>query len=242
MVVRLHKHMALCGIDSRRRCEDLIVQGRVSVNGVVATKLGTCIDPDKDRIFVDGKEIFPAPGFIYYALNKPAGFVVTMKDSHGAATVMDIMKDIKERIFPVGRLDRDTRGLLLFTNDGQLANRLMHPRYHLEKEYLATIKRELERHNLRWLKKGIVLEGKKTLAATVDIYRKMRHSVVYRLVIREGRKRQIRRMFKAVGHPVTDLKRVGIGPIRLGRLAQGEYRLLTLREIRALKKAVNPHK
>ncbi len=237
MQVRLQKYMASCGVAARRKCETLIRQGRVSVNGHVITELGTRIDPDKDIVSLDGKLLSPPPDFVYYALNKPIGVVVTASDSHGLPTVLQLLSNIPERIFPVGRLDRDTEGLLLLTNDGELANRLMHPRYHLEKEYLVTVAREVDEHNLRWLRKGIMIDGKRTLRAQIQCVRRSRGFVRYRVVIREGRKRQLRRMFKSVGHPVVALKRVVIGPIRLGRLHTGDFRHLTQKEIRNLKRA-----
>jgi len=234
---RLQKYLASCGLASRRKCEELISQGRVSVNGAAIRQLGTCVDPAKDVIVVDGREIKSAGPFVYYALNKPEGIVVTVSDSHGAPTVMDILQGVPERVFPVGRLDRDTEGLLLLTNDGELAHRLMHPRYHLEKEYLVTVSREVKEHNLHWLRKGIPLEGRVTKPAEISIFRKERRHVRYKVVISEGRKRQIRQMFKTVGHPVLALKRVAIGPIRLGMLPLGQYRSLNQKEIRLLREA-----
>jgi 23S rRNA pseudouridine2605 synthase len=235
--VRLHKFLASCGIASRRKCEELILQKKVSVNGILITQMGTCIDPEKDRVHVGGKLVNLPPKHVYYALNKPEGYVVTMSDSHGTPMVTELLKDVKERVFPVGRLDMDTEGLLLLTNDGELANRLMHPRYHLEKEYIVCVRKELNEHNLRWLHKGVVIDEKPTLPARIEILKRDRSHVRYRIIIREGRKRQIRRMFKAVGHPVLSLRRVAIGPVTLGRLPLGQYRSLTRREVTALKSA-----
>ncbi|MBN1902705.1 rRNA pseudouridine synthase [Candidatus Sumerlaeota bacterium] len=233
--VRLQKYLASCGIAARRKCEELILQKKVSVNGVVITQMGTCIDPEKDKVRVNGKLATLSPERVYYALNKPEGYVVTMSDSHGAPMVTQLLKNVKERIFPVGRLDMDTEGLLLLTNDGELANRLMHPRFHLEKEYIVTVKKELSEHSIRWLKKGILIDSKPTLPAKIDLLSRKRNDTHYSIIIREGRKRQIRRMFKAIGHPVIALKRVAIGPVILGRLPLGQYRSLTRKEIAALK-------
>jgi pseudouridine synthase len=235
--IRLQKFLASCGIASRRKCEELIQQKRVSVNGIFITQMGTCIDPEKDQVRVNGKLVALPPKPVYYALNKPEGYVVTMSDSHGMPMITELIKDVKERVFPVGRLDLDTEGLLLLTNDGELANRLMHPRYHLEKEYIVSVKKELDQHNLRWVKKGVVIDDKPTLPARIELFRKDRSFVRYRIIIREGRKRQIRRMFKAVGHPVMSLKRVAIGAVTLGRLPKGQYRPLTRKEIADLKSA-----
>lgn len=236
---RLQKYLASCGIASRRKCEELISLGAVSVNGKVVTQMGTCVDPENDKVFVNGRQVSLAEKLVYYALNKPAGYVVTASDSHGALTVMDLIKEIPERVFPVGRLDLDSEGLLILTNDGELANKMMHPRYHLEKEYLATVRREVNDHNLNWLRKGIFIEGRITQPATIELIRNERQHVRYRVIIREGRKRQIRQMFKSVGHPVLALKRVAIGPIQLAKLPLGKYRSLTHHEILLLRGALS---
>jgi len=237
MSERLHKYMARCGVAARRKCEILIAEGRVTVNGNTVTSMGITVDPRTDRVTVDGKTIQPPHRYVYFALNKPAGVVVTASDSHGVKTVLDIMEEVTERIFPVGRLDLDTEGLLLLTNDGELANRLMHPRYHLEKEYHACVTQQVNDHNLRWLSRGIVIDGKRTIPARIRLRRKGGKNWCYQVIIREGRKRQIRRMFRAVGSPVQYLKRMAIGPVRIGRLKTGEYRPLTKKEIRDLKQA-----
>ncbi len=238
MPVRLHKFMADCGVAARRKCEELISSGRVSVNGLILTLPGTTVDPEKDTVLVDGKPIAIPEKLEYYALNKPVGVVVTVSDSHGAPTVMDLMADIGTRIFPVGRLDQDTDGLLIMTNDGLMANRMMHPRYHLEKEYLVTVARELPERSMRYLCRGIILDGTMTQPAALELSGMGRNQVRYRMVIREGRKRQIRRMFKAIGHEVLRLRRISIGPVKLGRLDTGEFRPLSRVEIAALKDAL----
>ncbi|HOR65044.1 MAG TPA: pseudouridine synthase [Candidatus Sumerlaeota bacterium] len=235
---RLQKYLASCGIASRRKCEELIASGCICVNGKTVTQMGISVDPEKDKVLVNGRQVFPAEKMVYYALNKPAGYVVTVSDSHGTPTVMDLMKDVVERVFPVGRLDLDSEGLLILTNDGELANKMMHPRYHLEKEYIVTVRREVNDHNLRWLRKGILLDGKLTQSATVDLIRNERHHARYRVIIKEGRKRQIREMFKSVGHPVLALKRVAVGPIQLAKLPLGKYRSLTRQEIQMLRSAL----
>ena len=235
MLIRLQKYLAWCGIASRRKCEELILEGKISVNGRIVTEMGIRIDPDNDRVLMDGKAVIPPKRFVYFALNKPPGVVVTASDSHGLPIVLDLMQGVKERIFTIGRLDLDTEGLLLLTNDGELANRIMHPRFHLEKEYIVTVYKPVSEHNLRWLRKGIMVDGKLTQPAEIRMVEMKHRFVHYKVLLREGRKRQIRLMFKAVGHPVTALKRVAIGPIRLGKLPLGQYRPLSHKEILMLK-------
>ena len=235
MLIRLQKYLASCGIASRRKCEELILEGRVFVNGAPATRLGSRVDPEKDRVNLDNRPVEQPQRFVYYALNKPPGVAVTASDSHGLPIALELLKGVKERVFSIGRLDLDTEGLLLLTNDGELAHRIMHPRYHLEKEYIVTVARPVSEHDLRWLRKGIRIEGKPTQAATIELVEKKHSFIRYKILIREGRKRQIRLMFKAVGHPVINLRRVAIGPIRLGKLPQGQYRPLSHREILLLK-------
>jgi 23S rRNA pseudouridine2605 synthase len=236
MQIRLQKFLASCGVAARRKCELLISSGSVTVNGETVTLPGTSIDPAKDKICVDGKDV-SLEKYVYYALYKPIGVVVTASDSHGVTTYLDIVPDIKERVFSVGRLDLDTEGLLILTNDGELANRLMHPKYHLPKEYLVTVRRQVNEHDMRYLKKGIKLEGKITQPADVVLMKKGRGFARYRVIIREGRKRQIRKMFEAVRHPVMALKRGAVGPVTLGKLHKGEYRPLTRSEVKALRTA-----
>jgi pseudouridine synthase len=235
MLIRLQKYLAWCGIASRRKCEELIRERRISVNGRIVTEMGTRVDPDKDQVLMDRKAVTPPKRFVYFALNKPAGVVVTASDSHGMPIALDLMKGVKERIFTIGRLDLDTEGLLLLTNDGELANHIMHPRFHLEKEYVVTVYKPVSEHNLRWLRKGIMVEGKLTQPAEIRMVEMKHRFVHYKVIICEGRKRQIRLMLKAVGHPVIALKRVAIGPIRLGKLPLGQYRPLSQKEILMLK-------
>ncbi len=234
-MLRLQKYLAWCGIASRRKCEELIHEGRISVNGRMVTEMGTRVNPGKDQVLMDGRPVNPPKRFVYYALNKPAGVLVTASDSHGLPIALDLMKGVKERIFTIGRLDLETEGLLLLTNDGELANRIMHPSFHLEKEYVVTVHKPVNDHDLRWLRKGIMVDGKVTQPAEIQMTHMKHGFVSYKVILREGRKRQIRLMFKAVGHPVTALKRVAIGPIRLGMLPLGQFRPLSLKEVRLLK-------
>ena len=229
---RLQKSLARAGFGSRRVCDDLIADGLVTVNGEVA-QLGRRIHPDRYRVEVDGVLIGVRPGLVHYLLNKPAGVVTTASDTHGRPTVVELVP-AEPRVFPVGRLDLDTEGLLLLTNDGDLANRVAHPSHGVEKEYLAEVDGEPSRAALRRLREGIELDDGLTAPARVAVV----SPGLVRLTIHEGRNRQVRRMLDAVGHPVQRLIRTRIGPISDRRLAPGEWRLLTTDELRALERAV----
>ena len=228
---RVQKILARAGVASRRAVEDLIAQGRVRVNGVVA-ELGDRADADTDRIEVDGALIGLRADTVWYLLNKPAGVVTTASDPQGRTTVVDLVPD-DVRVFPVGRLDADTEGLLLLTNDGDATHRLTHPRYGVEKEYLAHVTGRPSRGAIRRLREGVELDDGMTAPATASTVA----PDVVRLVIHEGRNRQVRRMCEAVGHPVVRLVRVRIGPIRDQHLGPGEWRALNPDEIRALERA-----
>jgi 23S rRNA pseudouridine2605 synthase len=228
---RLQKILARAGLGSRRTCEDLIASGAVTINGREAT-LGDKADPEVDHIEVDGVRIGVQPGLIYYLLNKPAGVVTTAADTHGRPTVTELVPD-DPRVFAVGRLDQDTEGLLLLTNDGDLAQRLAHPSFGIEKEYLAEVEGVLSRADLRRLREGIELEDGITAPTKVALV----EPTVVRLTLHEGRKRQVRRMCEAVGHPVVRLVRTRIGPLADRSMAPGEWRELKLDEVRALERA-----
>ena len=237
---RVQKILSAAGIASRRLSEDLITQGRVSVNGRVA-ELGTKADPGRDEIKVDGRRIRVEQRRIYILLNKPRGYVTTRSDPQGRPTVMDLMKRVREYVYPVGRLDYDSEGLLLLTNDGELAARLTHPRHEVERIYEARIKGVPDAHELERLAKGIVIEGRRTSRARVSVAH-MRETpggpqAVIEIAIHEGRQRQVRKMFDAVGHPVVRLRRIAIGPISDEQLPTGRYRELTPRELSALRRA-----
>ena len=226
---RLQKVLAALGWGSRRACEELIAAGRVTVNGEKAV-LGRRVDPQHDLIEVDGAPVGARPGLVHYLLNKPAGVVSTAKDPHGRRTVVDLVP-AEPRVFPVGRLDADTEGLLLVTNDGELANRVAHPRHGVAKEYLATVAGgPVSPAAIRRLREGVELEDGPTAPAKVS----QPEPGVLRITIHEGRNRQVRRMCDAVGHPVTRLVRTRIGPLRDHRLAPGTWRPLTLGEVRQL--------
>jgi len=233
-VERLQKFLAAAGIASRRKCEELVGQGRVTVNEQVAT-LGATVDPQRDRIAVDGVPVSRPKRHTYLLLNKPAGYVTTAKDEWGRSTVLDLVRDVPERVFPVRRLDKDTEGLLLLTNDGELAHRLTHPRYELEKEYLALVRGRPPEGALERLRRGVEIEGRLTAPAKVELVREEKGLSWLRITLHEGRKRQVRLMCRAVGHPVERLIRVRLGPLTLGDLRPGEHRRLTPREAERLK-------
>jgi 23S rRNA pseudouridine2605 synthase len=227
---RLQKILAQAGLGSRRACEELIAEGRVRVNGEVAT-LGTRADPETDAIEVDGARIGVAQGLVHYLLNKPAGVVTTASDPQRRPTVVGLVP-AEPRVFPVGRLDADTEGLLLLTNDGELAHRLTHPSYGVDKEYLADVEGRPSRGAVRRLREGVELDDGPTAPAKVSLVGD--HTL--RITIHEGRNRQVRRMCEAVGHPVRRLVRVRIGPLSDRQLAPGTWRALTVDEVRALER------
>lgn len=229
---RLQKVLARLGFGSRRACEELIADGRVTVDGTVA-ELGRRVDVDTDTVAVDGAPVGVKPDLVHYLLNKPAGVITTADDPQGRPTVVDLVP-AEPRIFPVGRLDGDTEGLLLLTNDGQLAHRLTHPSFGVEKEYLAHVRGEPSRAALRGLRDGIVLDDGPTAPARVSTV----DPSLLRITIHEGRNRQVRRMCEAVGHPVRRLVRTRIGPIVDPKLAPGEWRTLGRDEVRSLEVAV----
>jgi 23S rRNA pseudouridine2605 synthase len=229
--VRLQKVLAQAGLGSRRSAEELIAAGRVRVNGKTA-RLGARVEREHDLVEVDGVPVPVNPDFVYYLLNKPGGVITTATDTHGRPTVVGLVP-AHPRVFPVGRLDQATEGLLLLTNDGGLAHRLTHPRFGVEKEYLAEVEGEPSRGALRRLREGVELDDGLTAPARIALVAPN----LVRLSIHEGRKRQIRRMCEAVGHPVVRLVRTRIGPITDHRLAPGRWRTLDLDEVRALEQA-----
>ena len=235
MAMRLQKYLALCGVASRRAAEEMIAAGRVRVNGKKITRMGVLVDPAADMVEVDNRPVRPAQKYEYILLYKPEGCVTTMKDPYGRPTVKDLVRDTGARVFPVGRLDRDTSGLLLLTNDGELANRLTHPSYGIEKEYLARVKDLPSRETQQRLAAGVMLADGMTAPAKVRLVKGGRPTSLLSLTLKEGRNRQVRRMLEAVNHPVVSLKRVRLGPLTLKGLRRGEWRRLTAQEVKALK-------
>lgn len=234
-MIRLNKFLADAGVASRRGSDVLIRSGRVTVNGLVPYDIGVKVDPGVDRVALDDNEVTLIRTYVYGMLNKPAGCVTTVTDTHGRTTVMDYLKDIPQRVFPVGRLDFDTEGLLLITNDGDLSQALSHPRFKVEKEYLVTVRGSPTSAHLERLESGIVIEGRLTAPAEVALVSQKSGRTRLRVTIREGRKRQIRYMFRALGYHVERLIRVRIGPVTLDDLKPGTWRFLTGVEISSLK-------
>lgn len=231
---RLQKVLARAGLGSRRKCEQLITSGRVEVNGVKVTELGTKVSL-QDAITVDGRPI-SLERKVYLMFHKPKGVITSLRDPEGRKTISDYLKDIPERVYPVGRLDYDSEGLLLLTNDGDFANRMTHPRFAVPRTYLATVKGVPHGSLLEKLARGIELEDGMTAPAEVDyhdIAEDQTRSVIS-ITIREGRNRQVRRMFEAIRHPVIRLKRIEFGPLTLQGLARGKYRPLTEQEVELL--------
>ena len=229
--IRLQKVLAQAGLGSRRVCEDLIERRRVRVNGEIAD-LGRRVHPEVDVVEVDGAQIGVRPGLVHYLLNKPAGVITTASDTHGRPTVVELVP-AEPRVFPVGRLDGDTEGLLLLTNDGDLAHRLTHPSYGVDKEYLVEVEGNPHRGVVRRLREGVELDDGITAPAKVAVL----GDHLLRITIHEGRNRQVRRMCEAVGTPVVRLVRTRIGPLSDRTLAPGEWRALTQDEVRALERA-----
>ncbi len=237
---RLQKYLARCGVASRRRAEALITGGLVAVNGQVITELGFKVEPGRDRVTVAGRAVSPVDEKIYLMLNKPKGYLTSNRDTHGRRTVLDLLPAGLPRVFPVGRLDYNTTGLLLLTNDGELAFALTHPSHEVKKVYRALVKGVPGQAALEKLRSGVRLEDGITLPAEVDIIEAKAGNAILRIGLREGRKREVRRMCQAVGHPVLELARVALGPLELGDLPPGHYRRLTAEEIRALEEVAQP--
>ena len=240
--VRLQKILSLAGIASRRSAERFIEAGRVSVNGHVVTRLGSRADPDRDDVRVDGRRIGRAERRRYLLVNKPTGFVTTRHDPQRRRTVLDLVPRVREYVYPVGRLDYDSEGLLLLTNDGDLAERLTHPRHGVERVYEAVVRGVPSATTLRRLAAGVVVDGRRTTPALVRLLgghsSRRQNQARVRMTLREGRNRQVRRMFESMGHEVLRLRRVQLGPIRASGLKAGEARELSQAEVRALRRAV----
>ncbi|MED1793895.1 pseudouridine synthase [Brevibacillus nitrificans] len=236
---RLQKVLAHAGVASRRHCEELIVQGHVQVNGKVVRELGTKVDPQADQILVHGRPI-QTEQHVYLMLHKPTGVITSVSDPRGRRVVTDLLKGIKERVYPVGRLDYDTSGLLLLTNDGELANRLAHPSYEIDKVYRAWVKGVPSPDKVKRLATGISLEDGMTSAGEARLLKTApaRDKALVELTIHEGRNRQVRRMCDAIGHPVLTLERIRLGFLTLEGLSAGQYRPLTSAEVEKLKQGL----
>ena len=234
MLERLQKILSGAGAASRREAESFIVAGRVAVNGAVITELGSKADPDKDRITLDGKPIKAKKERLYLLLYKPSGYVTTRKDPEGRPVVTDLLQGLEERVYPVGRLDYNTEGLLLLTNDGEWANRLAHPRHEVEKEYLVKVRGGVTTDQVTHLADGVDLDDGRTAPAKVRLVHETDRNSRLLITIHQGRYRQVRRMCEAVGLTVASLKRTRYGFLELGDLKPGEFRRLTLQEARKM--------
>jgi 23S rRNA pseudouridine2605 synthase len=236
-VERLQKILSQAGVASRRASEQLMLVGRVSVNGATVRELGTKADPGRDDIRVDGRRVKIAAHHRYILLNKPRGYVTTRSDPEGRPTVLDLLGRVREYVYPVGRLDYDSDGLLLLTNDGDLAARLTHPRHGVSRVYEALVLGFPDAHDLKRLGRGVPIDGRSTQPALVKVLRTRGEGAVLEITVREGRNRQVRRMCEAIGHPVSQLTRVAIGPLRDPRLKPGYWRDLESAEIARLQAA-----
>lgn len=234
---RLQKYMARCGVASRRKCEEIILSGRVKIDGEVVRELGVKVCAGKEKVEVDGKVITIEEKKVYIALNKPVGYLSSVTDDRGRKTILDLVK-VEERIYPVGRLDYDTSGLILLTNDGDIYNKIIHPRVDKNKVYIAEVKGIMQDDAIRAFEDGIDIGDYITAPGTCNVLKinnKKALSTV-KITIHEGKNRQVRRMCDAVNHPVVSLKRISVGPIELGKLEEGKWRYLTDKEVELLEK------
>jgi 23S rRNA pseudouridine2605 synthase len=234
-LVRINKFLADSGICSRRKADELIQEGKVEINGSIIAEPGVKIDPENDIVLVEGKKVLSHTKKVYIILNKPCGVISSVKDQFGRKTVMDYVKEVKVRLFHIGRLDYDTSGLILLTNDGEIAEKLMHPRHIVDKVYLAKIKGTPSLDEMKLFEQGLMIEGIKTAPASIEILKNYGSSTDVKITIHEGRNRQIRKMCDCIGHTVLSLKRISIGNISLGNLKEGTYRKLTESEVNYLK-------
>ena len=234
-MIRLNKYLALCGVASRRNADDIILSGKVKVNDKLVLELGVQVDEDSDVVTVMSKPVQMLEKHTYLMLNKPKGYITTAQDDRGRKTVLDLIK-CDARVFPIGRLDRNTEGLLLLTTDGDLANILMHPKNEIGKTYIAKVEGAVSDYNIETLKEGVVIDDQKTGKAIVKILEKKPKFTIVEITIFEGRNRQVRKMFDAIYRRVLELKRIKIGDLELGDLTVGQTRKLTTRELAYLKK------
>lgn len=236
--VRLQKYLAQCGVASRRKAEQLIASGRVAVDGAIVTGMGIKVDPAHQRITFDGAPLRQRQQKEYYLLNKPKGYVTTASDPQGRPIVTGLIRNSSARLFPVGRLDIDTHGALILTNDGELAQKIQHPSHEVKKTYEALVEGRPNNRKLLELADGIDLEGRRTSPAHLAVLEAGSRTTRVRVIIHEGRKRQVRKMFEAVGHRVIDLKRTSYGGLQLGTLPEGGYRRLTPKDLKKIFKNI----
>lgn len=233
--MRLQKYLAVSGVASRRNAEKMILDGRVAVNGMIVTEMGVQVDEAVDVVLVDGLPVHPETEKHYIAYNKPLGEVTTVSDPEGRATVMDRFRDYPVRLFPVGRLDYDSEGILLLSNDGEMMNRVLHPSFEIKKLYLVRASNNVSDAEIFQMRKGVMIDGRMTSPAEVRLIRREAFYTDLLVTIHEGRNRQVRKMISAIGHQVVHLKRVQFGPVILGDLPSGMWRKLTEDEIKKLK-------
>ncbi|MCX6562214.1 MAG: pseudouridine synthase [Candidatus Aminicenantes bacterium] len=236
MEIRLNKYLAQRGVASRREADRMIQEGRVAVNGRVVEDLGHKIDDGRDRVAVDGRKIKPGRELVYMMLNKPKGFLVTLADPLGRATIKNLIPSLPDGVNPVGRLDKDSEGLLLLTNDGEMANRLTHPRYEVRKIYIVCVEGRISPEEIDRLEKGVHIDGGMTAPAKVKVLESRPQSSVLQIEIHEGRKREVRQMCESVGHEVVRLTRVSFAGLRLETLLNGQWRFLKKEEVHRLKR------
>ena len=239
--IRVQKILADCGIASRRKAEEMIAAGEVKVNGKIV-QIGDKADPRRDKITVRGRRVEPVREAVYIMLNKPRGYITTMSDEMDRKCVAELVSEIPERVYPVGRLDRESEGLLLMTNDGAFANAMMHPSMHVPKTYRVTVRPSVTEDQHRQLSVGIEIEGRKSAPADVKVLSQEPGRVVLEMILREGRNREIRKMCEAVGLEVARLRRIAIGPVKLGMLQPGQWRRLTGEEVKRLSAAAKQEK
>lgn len=232
--MRLNKYIAQRGIASRRKADELVANGNVKVNGQPMKQMGYDVKED-DKVEVNGVLLGEGQKLVYYVMNKPVGYITSVKDDQDRPVVMDLLTDLQTRVFPIGRLDYDTSGLLILTNDGDFSQKIGHPKNSIPKTYEALVSGRLSRERVRWLKSGVDIEGYITKPAQVKIVKETPSATLVQITIHEGKNRQVRKMFKAVGNPVLDLHRIAIGELRLGRLMAGHYRRITPKELEYLK-------
>jgi 23S rRNA pseudouridine2605 synthase len=234
-MIRLQKYIALCGYTSRRKAEELISKGKVSVDGEVITELGFKVDEHSSEIIVEGHLLKPESRKVYVLLNKPMGYISSVSDQFGRKTVIDLVDGIDERLYPVGRLDYDTSGLIILTNDGEFTNIITHPRYHVKKTYRVLAEGDVNKYKISLLEKGVDIGGYITGPAKIENIKKIKDNTMLDVTISEGKNRQVRKMFDVIMNPVLSLERIKIGDIEKGNLGEGKWRMLTENEINYLR-------
>jgi len=232
--IRLQKYLAQCGVASRRKAEELIAAGKITVDGRVTTEMGVLITPGLQKITCMGKTVVEPERSVSYLLNKPRGYVTTLADPQGRPVVTELLKNVDLRLFPVGRLDLDTEGALILTNDGNLAQQIQHPSHETNKTYEALVRGIPDDRDIRLLQAGILLEGKQTSPAKLKMLNRQGANCLMEIIIHEGRKRQVKKMFSYIGHPVLQLKRTAYGKLQLGNLQTGRYRLLNFADLKKI--------